>query len=63
MVGDEKERWMQLCELATQEQDPIKLMELVAEINRILEAKEHRLKETSDTALEEPPTPAEGSQR
>ena len=43
MVGDEKERWMELCELATKEQDPVKLMELVAEINRILEAKERRL--------------------
>lgn len=44
MVGDEKERWMELCELATKEQDPVRLMELVAEINRILEAKEQRLK-------------------
>lgn len=63
MVGDEKERWMQLCELATMEQDPVKLMELVAEINRILEAKENRLKAASDTASKEPPSPAEGSRR
>ena len=63
MVGDEKERWMQLCELATKEQDPVKLMELVAEINRILEAKEHRLKEASNAASEEPPSSAEGSRR
>ena len=53
MVGDEKE---QLCELATKEQDPVKLMELVAEINRILEAKERRLKaaEPKSTAKEPP---------
>jgi hypothetical protein len=44
MFGDEKERWMELCELAAKEQDSVKLMALVAEINRILEAKEERLK-------------------
>jgi|HubBroStandDraft_6_1064221.scaffolds.fasta_scaffold32924_4 hypothetical protein len=44
MFTDEKERWMELCELAAKEQDPVKLMALVAEINRILEAKEQRLK-------------------
>ncbi len=47
MIGDEKERWMELCELAVKEQDPAKLMALVAEINRILEAKEQRLKVAS----------------
>jgi hypothetical protein len=47
MIGDEKERWMELCELAVREQDPAKLMALVAEINRILEAKEQRLKVAS----------------
>ena len=45
MVGDEKERWMELCELAAKEQDPAKLMALVAEINRILDSKEQRLKQ------------------
>jgi hypothetical protein len=45
MFGDEKERWMDLCELAAKEQDPAKLMALVAEINRILESKEQRLKQ------------------
>jgi hypothetical protein len=45
MFGDEKERWMELCELAAKEQDPAKLMALVAEINRILESKEQRLKQ------------------
>jgi len=44
MFADEKERWMELCELAAKEQDPVKLMALVAEINHILEAKEQRLR-------------------
>jgi hypothetical protein len=47
MIGDGKERWMELCEMAVKEQDPAKLMALVAEINRILEAKEQRLKAAS----------------
>ena len=34
---------MELCELAAQEQNPERLMELVAEINRLLEQKEQRL--------------------
>jgi hypothetical protein len=38
---------MQLCERAASEQDPEKLMELVREINRLLEEKERRLKNTS----------------
>jgi hypothetical protein len=37
---------MQLCERAATEQDPEKLMELVKEINRLLEEKERRLKNT-----------------
>ena len=36
-------RWMELCQLAAHEQDPKKLTELFAEINRILAAKQ-RLK-------------------
>jgi hypothetical protein len=42
-MQDKKERWMELCALAAEEQDPKKLMELVAEINQLLEAKERRL--------------------
>lgn len=44
MEGPTKERWYQLCELATKEQDPDKLVALVEEINRLLEEKEQRLK-------------------
>jgi len=38
------EKWMELCEQAATEQDPEKLMELISQINRLLEAKERRLK-------------------
>lgn len=43
MIGDRKERWQALCELAAAEQDPKKLSLLVAEINALLEEKEKRL--------------------
>ena len=35
---------MELCEQASTEQDPEKLLALVQEINRLLEAKQERLK-------------------
>jgi hypothetical protein len=41
-AGQQKERWQELCELAAQEQNPERLMELVAESNRLLEQKEQR---------------------
>ena len=47
MKGEKKEIWMQLCERAAIEQDPDKLMDLIKEINRLLEEKERRLKNTS----------------
>ena len=40
----QKERWFELCELASKEQDAVKLLALVQEINRLLEEKEQRLK-------------------
>jgi hypothetical protein len=43
MEGEVRERWLSLCEQAASEQDPERLMELVIEINRLLEAKERRL--------------------
>ncbi len=46
-MQDQRERWMQLCEQAATEQDPEKLMALIAEINRLLEAKERRLRHNS----------------
>jgi len=32
----QKERWEQLCELARVEQDPVRFLELIEEINRLL---------------------------
>jgi len=43
MIGREKERWQELCEQAMKEQDPEKLIVLVQEINRLLDAKRNRL--------------------
>ena len=43
MKGEKKELWMQLCEQAAIEQDPIKMLELITEINRLLVEKEERL--------------------
>ena len=40
----DKQHWMELCQQASVEQDPEKLLELVNEINRLLEEKEERLK-------------------
>ena len=52
MEGDIKERWQELCEIATKEQDPAKMLALVQEINRLLEEKQARL----DEARRCPPT-------
>jgi hypothetical protein len=37
------ERWMELCEQASREQDPKKMIALTAEIIRLLNEKEDRL--------------------
>jgi len=44
VLGKNKERWEELCELASKEQDPTKLIELMKEINRLLEIKLNRPK-------------------
>ncbi len=44
-MQEQRERWLQLCEQAANEQDPEKLMILIAEINRLLESKERRLRQ------------------
>jgi hypothetical protein len=43
MIGKNAKRWRILCEQAAVEQDPQKLMELVAEIDRLLAEKQARL--------------------
>jgi hypothetical protein len=42
-MQEHEEQWKQLCVQAATEQDPKKLIELVKEINRLLEQKQHRL--------------------
>jgi len=44
-MQENSERWMELAEQATVEQDPDKLMALVLEINKLLEEKQKRLTE------------------
>jgi hypothetical protein len=39
--------WMELCQQASVEEDPEKMMELIREINRLLDDKEERLKRES----------------
>jgi hypothetical protein len=43
LIGEKKERWQELCELASVEQDTQRLLEIVKEINRLLEEKSKRL--------------------
>ena len=44
MAGQTLEPWQQLCELATREQDPDRLIELICMIqNRLLDEKEQQL--------------------
>jgi hypothetical protein len=43
-----KELWMHVCEQASVEQDPEKLLQLVKEINRMLEEKENRLQRRAE---------------
>jgi hypothetical protein len=42
-VQGKRERWMQLAELAANEQDPEKLMRLIEEIDELLDQKLDRL--------------------
>lgn len=43
MDGPKQERWMELCKMATTEQDPVRLLKLITEINELLAEKEERL--------------------
>ena len=44
LKGEKRERWMQLCEQAANEQDAEKLMVLIHEIDALLQEKENRLR-------------------
>jgi hypothetical protein len=50
MIGKQKEKWMELCELAANEQDANKMIALITEINRLLEVKQQCL----DTSIPAP---------
>ena len=39
----DKERWMQLCEQASKEPDPERLLELVQQVNALLEERDTQL--------------------
>ena len=52
MKAETRELWMTLCEQAAVEQDPLRLLELVTEINDLLEQKERRL---TEKRLKQPP--------
>ena len=56
MQGKKKERWEELCAQAAIEQDPLKLLKLVKEINDLLTEKEERLLKAN---LPPKPTPTE----
>jgi len=43
MIGQNEERWREVCEKSQSEQDPKKLVELTTEIYRLLEEKRRRL--------------------
>jgi hypothetical protein len=43
MFQPKKERWLELCQQAAIEQDPVRMLELMTQINNLLEEKEQRL--------------------
>jgi len=43
MMGKQKEKWMELSELAANEQDANTMIALITEINRLLEVKQQCL--------------------
>lgn len=47
MKGETKERWIELCEQAANEQDSARLHELIREIDRLLNEKWKRLESKS----------------
>ena len=54
MIWDKKESWMELCELAAQEEDSTKLMALIAEIDRLLQAKHQQVAKSFDSVTKNP---------
>jgi hypothetical protein len=48
MQGEKKERWNVLVAKAAVEQDPVKMLALITEINKLLMEKEERLLKESN---------------
>jgi hypothetical protein len=53
-MKEHTERWMELAKLASSEQDPVKLLELINEINQLLLEKEERLIKAKSAKPEDP---------
>ncbi len=53
MKGQTKERWEILCEQAANEQNPQRLMVLVAEITQLLDQKRNRIQQQMFRAQED----------
>jgi hypothetical protein len=51
MKGERRERWLQLCVQAADEQDSGRLLELVSEINHLLHEKHMRLRNVRREAV------------
>ncbi len=45
MNSEDEMQWKLLCEQASQEQDPEKLLQIVQQINQILDEREKRLRD------------------
>jgi hypothetical protein len=52
----DKERWRELCERASVEQDVTKLLELVEEINKLLDEKQRRLNDSGKSGAKQSQT-------
>jgi hypothetical protein len=51
LIDQQKERLLLLYELPATEKDPEKLMDLLDKVNRLLEAEESSLRDTTSTPL------------
>jgi len=58
MIGEQKERWQELCESVAVEQDPERLLKMVQEITRLLEEKQARLRSRPSNSGSKPDTSA-----
>jgi hypothetical protein len=55
MTDENKERWMEVCELAAKEQDDEKFSELIFEVSRLLKERDDRA--TGRRPVHENPSP------